>query len=148
MLYNLPASGIKNPAKLRDILLQDEGQRSFPYTDTTGHLTIGVGHNLSAKGVSQRIQDLLLEEDIEDAVVVLNRLLPSWPLLDEVRQVVFISLAFNLGNRLGKFLRLLKSAKEGLWGTAARELEDSLWFRQVKLRGPRLVRMLRTGTYE
>ena len=130
------------------MLVQDEGQRSFPYTDTTGHLTIGIGHNLTAKGVSERIQDLLYEEDIKDALTVLNRWLPTWPLLDEVRQVVFISLAFNLGNRFGSFSRLLRNAKQGLWRAAAAELEDSLWFRQVGTRGPRLASMLRAGTYQ
>ena len=37
---------------LKEQLIRDEGTRLKPYTDTTGHLTIGFGRNLSQVGIS------------------------------------------------------------------------------------------------
>lgn len=138
---------VKNPNQLRNRLDRDEGVRPFVYTDTTGNLTVGVGHNLTVKGVSIPVIDLMYEEDIRDAIVVLDHILPSWRALDEVRQIVFLSLAFNMGYRLAGFKNMLRNTNQGLWRAASSDLQASLWFRQVGYRGPRLVGMLRTGVY-
>lgn len=135
---------------LQNELIRDEGLRLTPYRDSLGYLTIGVGH-LITKGESftkiTNVEALdLLETDIRIAERNLTRIYPNWTQLDDVRQRAMISLSFNLGGKLVKFKRFLHSMGLGNFGKAADHLQDSLWYRQVKLRGPRVVHAIRTGT--
>jgi len=50
-----------------------------------------------------------------------------------------------LGYRLADFTRFLHAAKSGDWEKAADELIKSRWYKQVRLRGPRVVHAIRTG---
>lgn len=50
--------------KLKNMLVQDESYRQFPYTDTTGHLTVGIGRNISQRGISTTEASQLLDNDI------------------------------------------------------------------------------------
>jgi lysozyme len=130
--------------------MRDEGLRLAPYRDSLGFLTIGVGH-LIQRG--ERFTTLtksealaLLDEDIEIAIRRLNNIFPQWRDLDDVRQRALINLAFNLGYRLADFRRFLHAAKSGDWEKATGHLKQSRWFKQVRLRGPRVVHAVRTGT--
>lgn len=40
-------------SSLQEQLIRDEGVRKFPYKDTVGKTTIGVGRNLDDVGLSQ-----------------------------------------------------------------------------------------------
>ena len=133
-----------------DELIRDEGLRLTPYRDSLGFLTIGVGH-LITKGerftVITREQALdLLKEDIAIAERRLTNIFPQWRSLDEVRQRTFLNLVVNLGYKLADFKRFLHVAKSGDWEKAADQLIQSRWYKQVKLRGPRIVHAIRTGT--
>jgi lysozyme len=68
--------------ELRAQLYVDEGLRLKPYRDTVGHLTIGIGHNLDAKPISNRAADVILEDDIADVLKDLDRAIPLWRQLD------------------------------------------------------------------
>ena len=136
--------------KLIDELIRDEGLVLKPYRDSLGFLTIGIGH-LIKKGESfcvitkdQAIS--LLEEDIQDAERKLDSIFPGWRKLDDVRQRTFVNLSVNLGYKLADFKRFLHSAKSEDWEKAADQLMQSRWYKQVKLRGPRIVHAIRTGT--
>lgn len=50
---------------LRPQLRIDEGVREFPYTDTVGKLSIGVGRNLDDVGLRPDEIALMLENDID-----------------------------------------------------------------------------------
>lgn len=122
-----------------------EGVRRFPYLDSVGKWTIGVGHNLSDKGLSPRAIDFLLDEDLDECVIDLATF-PWFAPLDEVRQHVLLDLRFNLGpSRFRGFKRMLRAVSEGDYAAAATALRRSLWFSQVKSRGETLVRMMQTG---
>lgn len=135
---------------LQNELIRDEGLRLTPYRDSLGYLTIGIGH-IIGKGETfttlTREQALdILDSDIMIAERRLTNILPSWRSLDEVRQRAALNLVFNLGYKLADFKRFLHAAKSGDWEKAADHLTQSRWYRQVKLRGPRIVHAIRTGT--
>ena len=46
-------------------LIRDEGLRLFPYTDTVGKLTIGVGRNLTDAGISADEAEVLAATETE-----------------------------------------------------------------------------------
>jgi lysozyme len=148
---------------LKSELIRDEGFREMPYRCTAGKLTTGVGRNLDDNpltpeeikvvgydGRSEKITleaaTYLLESDIRRTCEALDRALPWWKTLDEVRRRVLVNMAFNLGiSRLLGFHTTLGWIKQGNYTAAAGEMLLSLWARQVKGRATRLAQMMRTG---
>lgn len=123
----------------------DEGDRQFPYTDTVGKLTIGVGHNLTDNGLSQRIRDLILEEDMGIAETLARTLLPNFDALTDARKAAVCNMAFNLGRRLMGFAQTLAALREERWDDAATAMLDSKWAQQVGARATRLAKAMREG---
>lgn len=132
--------------KLYVELVRDEGLKPKPYTDTAGKLTIGIGHNLTDNGLPLSLINALWSWDVDGVVEELDRYLPWWKTLDEVRQRVVVNLGFNLGIfGLLAFRKTLASLKLGRYDEAADELLQSKWATQVGARATRLAQMLRTG---
>jgi len=149
---------------LADDLERDEGYRANLYLDTEGLLTFGIGRclqtnpltgdewrllydngelavSLSISGARRLLASGILQCQTQCAIAF-----PWWPALDDVRKEVITMLAYNIGlPKLFKFKNMLAAIKAGDYNVAADELEDSLWFKQVKSRGPRLVEQLRSG---
>jgi lysozyme len=134
-----------NFQKLRATLADAEFEALSLYKDTTGNWTIGIGHNLTAKGISKGVMEMMFAEDVREAQDTLTKLVPDWRRFNEPRQNALVELAFNMGGKLASFAHMLRAVNSDDWDRAADELQDSLWFRQVGRRGPRLVRTLRTG---
>lgn len=127
-------------------LQRHEGLRLKPYTDTVGKLTIGVGRNLTDRGISEAEAGVLLANDIEAVRLELTNNWPWWLQLDDVRQRVVMDMAFNMGVPvLMTFGRFLARLKRGEFDAAAAEMLASLWARQVGDRAQRLAKMMRTG---
>jgi lysozyme len=129
---------------LKSDLVRDEGQRLLPYTDTAGKLTIGIGHNLTDRGISQSVCDAIFAEDIAVVIADLDRELPWWTRLDEPRQRVLANMAFNLGiAKLLLFRHTLDAMARGDYGAAADGMAASLWASQVGPRAQRLIAVMR-----
>jgi len=127
-------------------LRRDEGVEKFPYRDTVGKLTIGVGRNLDDVGLSDPEIDFLLQNDIDTATAKLNQSYPWFSALDAVRQAVLINMTFNLGS-IHAFPRMRALVEAGDYEGAAGEMLDSLWARQVGSRAQRLSQQMRTGVW-
>lgn len=124
-----------------------EGVHNQLYLDTLGIETIGVGRNLRDNGLEDDEVDYLLSNDIAKVESELDRELPWWRDLDEVRQRCLADLVFNMGMpRLHGFVKALDALKRRDYQTSADEFTDSRWYKQVKTRGTRIVEMIRTGT--
>jgi len=131
---------------LRRLLTLNEGERLKPYTDTVGKLTIGVGRNLTDVGITHDEAMLLLDNDIAQVHAQIAGWATWFHDLDVVRQLAVMDLAFNLGfRRFLTFRATIAALAQKDFETAARQLEASLWYRQVGRRGPRIVAMIRTG---
>ena len=124
-----------------------EGRRSFPYEDTVGKVTIGVGRNLDDVGLSTDEIDLLLSNDINrtiDDVATLE----YWDLLDDARKVVVADMVFNLGlTRFKGFIKTNQALSDGDYERAADEMVDSKWYRQTGRRAIRNVEIMRNGEF-
>jgi len=121
-------------------LRTDEGVRLMPYTDTTGHLSIGVGRNLTTNGISDAEADVLLRGDIDKACVALDREHLWWRNLPDGPARAMVGLCFNLGPAgLNGFILFLNAMELGDWPRACDELQRSKWWGQAGTRGPRMV---------
>lgn len=135
-------------------LRRDEGVRYEPYADTAGNQTIGVGHNMKVSPLSDGWTlpltdaqvDQLLARDITTTLAKLDRFLPWWRGLSEVRQRVLANMCFNLGiGGLLTFRNTLTDVKTGFYTAAATGMRSSLWARQVGERAQRLAQAMQTG---
>jgi lysozyme len=143
-------------ALLEAELRRDEGVRYWPYKDTAKppRDTVGVGRNLQAKPLpanwaypltpAQVTQ--LLEQDIADTLANLDRNLPWWRQMDDVRMRVLANMAFNLGiGKLLGFKNTLAAMQRGSYAVAAAGMKASDWYGQVGARAARLCQAMETG---
>ena len=129
---------------MRAELVRDEGLRLRIYKDTVGKLTIGVGRNLDDVGISKDEAYLMLDNDIQRTSDSLDKNLPWWKTLDEVRQRVILNMAFNMGiNSLLGFKNTLAAIQAGRYNDAADGMLASKWATQVGARATRLADMMR-----
>lgn len=135
-----------NIERMKDELRRDEGERLRPYRCTAGKLTIGVGRNLDDLGISREESGYLLENDIGRVMAELDRAVPWWRDLSEVRQRALVNMGFNLGvPRLALFKRMLAALHAGDYAGAATEALSSAWATQVGARAQRIAAMFREG---
>lgn len=130
---------------LVDQLILHESMRLKPYTDEFGNVTIGIGRNLTGKGISSAEAFYLLGNDIDEVEADLLTF-PWFHGLDPIRQRVLRDMRFNLGHgKFRTFLRTIRLVSEGDYAAAASAMRSSAWARQVKSRADRLIDMMRTG---
>lgn len=134
---------------IEDLLVRlraDEGLRLFPYLDTVGKVTIGYGRNLTDRGISALEAEALLARDAEDAIRECRQRFEWFDSLSSARQIVVVSMAFNLGlPRLMAFVNFLAAVKRRDFTTASAEMLKSAWATQVGARADRLAEMMRHG---
>lgn len=125
-----------------------EGLRLKPYRCPAGKLTIGYGHNLDDKGITELaaedllLSDLLEAQNIANTLVAYKEKLPDSVKLYQVTiwQQILTDMVFNLGkNGLSKFKKFLKALAEYRFDDAIVEMIDSQWFSQVGHRSKLLV---------
>ena len=123
-----------------------EGVKNQVYKDHLGIETIGVGRNLKDRGLSDEEVDMLLADDIAIVEEELDKQLPWWRDLSEVRQRAIADLVFNMGMpRLHGFVKTLDALQRRDYQTAADELLNSKYANQVGARAIRIAEMIRSG---
>ena len=131
---------------LREQLIRHEGMQLYPYRDSVGKLTIGVGRNLDDRGISEEEALRMLDRDILEAAADLGRAFPIVEALDERRYEVLVNMCFNLGvTRLKGFSRMWGYIEVANFEMAADEMLDSRWARQVESRATELADIMRNG---
>jgi lysozyme len=130
-------------AALRQQLIVHEGLRLMPYEDGAGKLTIGVGHNLTDRGITHAQAMALLDDDIADTVSSVFAAFPWTATIPAAPMRVLLDVAFNAGTRgLGKFVKLLAAVEAGDYQTAAAEVVNS---HLAPARAQRLAALLRAA---
>ena len=154
---------------LIDKLVVAEGLRLQVYKDTLGIDTIGIGRNLEDRGISKEELDwmdipsidhvyewgiteadavYLATNDVQIVEEELVRAHPCVDRLDSVRQLILIDMAFNMGvPRLCKFKMMWGALEAEDFPTAAKEMLDSRWAKQVKGRATKLANAMHNGEF-
>lgn len=165
-------------AALSREIARDEGDKLKVYRCTAGKLSIGKGRNLDDVGISadetrvlgitkagvikngitQAQSDYLFANDIKRSEADLDRSLPWWRGLDDVRQRVLLNMCFNMGigrrpdaakgikgaGLLG-FVNTLAKVQARDFAGATAGMKASAWHDQVGARAVRLEAMMLTG---
>ncbi len=121
------------------------GHYLTPYLDSEGNWTIAWGH-LMKDGlvISRRVAQVLFDEDLHVAKFSFTTL--GLTGLSQARQDVLINMLFNLGlKRFHSFKKMLRALEQHDYETAADEMLDSRWARQVKERATELAKTMRNG---
>lgn len=125
-------------------LIRDEGERLKPYTDTVGKLTVGIGRNLTDRGISTLESRYLCQNDLMIVDAELTKHVPWWTNMSESRQRGLVNMCFNLGwTRLSKFTTTLGHLEAGRYADAAESCLKSLWAKQVGARAVRIADLFR-----
>lgn len=137
---------------LKDQLLRHEGLRLRPYTCPAGALTIGIGRNLSDKGITESEAMVMLQTDIADARVDVDTLLDHFGIkkwtLNAARLDALANMAFCLGrSRLAGFKRMFAAILVEDFNVAAAEILDSKYAKDVGDRAVELSIQLCTGQW-
>lgn len=130
----------------RTTLIADEGLRLDMYKCSGDKWTIGVGHNLEAKGISEKVAMMILDEDIRDASRDAVSLVEDFYSLSDNRRIVLVSMVFQLGKRgVSNFKNMIQAINIGAFNVASAEMLDSRWATQTPARARRLSEMMKRG---
>ena len=154
-----------NRDKLTAQLIKHEGKRTKVYKDTEGIPTIGVGFNLKRADAKQLIESLklnfedvlagktelsdqhiaeLLKHDIEAAIADCRSVVKTFDSLSDVRKRVLVDMMFNLGkSRFSEFKKMLAAVEGSNFDEAAKQMKNSKWCGQVRVRCDTLCAMIR-----
>lgn len=139
----MPISVDRN--KLTADLTLEEGNKNFPYTDTVGKLSIGVGRNLTDTGISDDEISVLLSNDIDGVIRDLGVHLPWLADHPEPVQRAVADMCFNMGIRtLLTFVNALATLKARQYDAAADEFLKSKWAQQVPRRAQKVTNLIRS----
>ena len=135
-------------ADVKEQIKQEEGLRLKPYDCSRGYTTIGYGHNLDTRGITQEWAERLLDEDFQDAVDDLkdNILRGRWDDLPYPVQSTLINMRYQLGHTgLLGFTKMLEAVKTDNWVGMVTEMRDSLWYTQTTNRAESMIQNIREG---
>jgi len=132
--------------KLRRSLIQHEGNSNAPYIDSLGNITIGIGYNLSARGLTDEWINTQYEQD----VAFFHRQLSTFEWYEQLtldRQIALIDMAFMGWKKFLTFKKMLRALLTHNYKQAAFEMLNSRWAEQVKGRAATLAQVMLTGVY-
>ena len=132
---------------VKQLIIKHEGYLNKMYADQKGIATIGVGHNLRDNPISDAAVNQIFQDDFNQ---VCKGLLdyPWFQKQNEARQAVLVDMAFNMGlPTLLKFQGMIAALTRADYATAALEMLDSSWARQVPSRAKEDSDIMRSGSF-
>jgi lysozyme len=132
--------------KVKKSLILHEAERSYPYVDTVGKITIGIGYNLSDRGIDNDWIEKQFQEDVEYFYDQLCEF-PWYHLLNEDRQIILIDMAFMGWKKFLEFDKMIHALEKNDYELAAQEMLNSKWAEEVKDRAVQLSYGMREGIY-
>jgi lysozyme len=135
----------------QELIAKWEGLRLTAYKDSLGLWTVGYGHLLEPQSkdwtdytITIDDADNLLAQDMHSAVDVANQF-PYFDSMNDVRQAVLISMAFQLGSQPLHWPVFMAALGVEDYAAAAAAGLDSLWARQTPSRAREEMNLLSTG---
>jgi len=135
-------------SKLRHLLISHESYEHFPYTDTTGHITIGIGRNLSDRGVLPTEIDMMFDHDVDYFFNFLTDHFAWFPKLNDARQIALVDMCFMGTRSFLTFDKMIAALEKGDYNLAAQEVVNSKYEDQVGQRAMDIATIIKTGSLD
>jgi len=120
----------------------NEKYKRFPYYCSKGKLTIGIGRNIQDVGITRQEALYLLKNDLLECLYDLEKIFKGQEIPSNKLKAL-VDMRFCLGPvKFRGFKKMIAAVKAEDWQAAAREAEDSIWFDEVKTRGPKVIKLL------
>lgn len=140
------------------LLAREEGFRSKPYICSEGYPTIGIGWRIGFHDqplsdfecmvISEEAAKAQCKAEIRELEMNLHAVIDCWQGLNEPRQAVLVSMAYQMGlSGLLKFKNMLAAIQTQCWNDAAHEGLDSRWAKQTPERAGRQMKTLLLGDW-
>ena len=132
----------------RKMIKIHEGFRPSAYPDSQGNMTIGYGHLVRPSDnfpstISRSFAEQLFNKDYKDHKQAATKI-PGFAKSSPQQKAAMVDLTFNMGPSWHEgFPKFMTAFQKGDYETAGNELKDSLWFNQVKRRGPTIVNLMK-----
>jgi len=134
------------------LVAESEGLKLTAYVDTLGYWTIGYGHRLpqnqewDGHTITADEADNLLSEDMRSARIIAGEF-PHFAELNDVRQAVLISMAYQLGTKPLHWPDFMAALEARDYDAAEEAGLHTHWHAQTTARCEREMTMLRTGNW-
>ena len=132
--------------KLRKSIVEHEKYCKFPYIDTVGKITIGIGFNLTDRGIDDEWINRQYQMDISFFYNKLSNF-PWFIELNPDRQIALIDMCFMGWQKFLEFKEMISAFEKHDYQKAAFEMLNSEWAKQVKGRAATLAQVILTGVY-
>jgi lysozyme len=140
------------------LLMFEEGLRFEVYYCSEKYPTIGIGWKIGSK--NQSLDDFKLmsisegaalaqcDSESNDLAIDLHCVIENWESLNEPRQAILISMAYQMGLAgLMKFKKMIAAIEAGDFVEAAAQGKDSRWASQTRDRAYRQMQVLLLGNW-
>jgi lysozyme len=131
--------------KLRTLLIRHENYRELPYQDTRGFTTIGIGRNLSTRGVLPTEIDMMFDHDVDHFFNFLAEKFDWFNKLNEARQCALVDMCFIGTKTFLEFINLIDALEKNDFDRAANEIINSKYETEVHQRAHDIAEIIRTG---
>lgn len=144
----------QTPSEFREFIVQHEGVSHVRYRDSRGIPHIGIGHRIYphenfGSRISSAQVDQLFTRDLNTARHAALTHVSSFTTHPKEIRLLIVGLAFNIGDTgLSHFTRFISALNRHDYLSAARELENSRWARQVPGRARDYVNLLEAAHYQ
>jgi lysozyme len=131
--------------KLKALLIKHEDLKDKPYYDSLGNLTIGIGRNLTGRGILPDEISLMFDNDSGYFYGFLSKNFEWFNQLNENRQCALIDMCFMGINSFLEFHKMISALEIGNFELAANEIVNSHYEKEVHQRAHDLAEIIRTG---
>ena len=131
-------------AKLKLLVIKHEGRKNYPYTDTVGKITIGIGYNITDRGLSDEWIDDEYDKDSSYFYYKLYEEFPFFKDLSANRQIALIDMSFMGYQKIKGFKKMWAALEIRDYDRAADEMIDSKWAKQEPNRANDLANIIKT----
>lgn len=137
--------GLDQKSKLRSLLIKHEGDKDYPYMDTFGNITIGIGRNLTGIGIREDEKDLMFKNDTDFLFDYLSKTYHWFLELNEPRQIAIIDMAFMGIKHFETFEKLIDALSMHDYTRACSEILDSEYGKKFHNRASDISQIILNG---
>jgi lysozyme len=133
--------------KLKGLVITHEDEKLMPYLDTCNppNVSIGIGRNITGRGIFADESNLMFENDSNYFHNFLYEQFEWYQNLNEARQCALIDMCFMGTKKFLEFHNMISYLKEGNFEEAAKEIINSQYEKEVHQRAHDLANIIRTG---